>query len=123
MAEKYETRPFKYVNNKDYRFYEASVNGKYLFEEFLNGLKDAKNDLRKMNAIYAYMDNFGCILLPKTKFRFVGDKKHPNLYEFKKNDIRVYVVMRKPSVFVVLGGYKGTQVPDIKRIKNLFGDF
>lgn len=29
MAEKYETRPFEYVNNKDCRFYEASVNGKF----------------------------------------------------------------------------------------------
>ena len=37
MAEKYETRPFEYVNNKDCRFYEASVNGKYLYQEFLLG--------------------------------------------------------------------------------------
>lgn len=51
MAEKYETRPFEYVNNKDCRFYEASVNGKYLYQEFLIGLKDKKNDLRKLNSI------------------------------------------------------------------------
>ena len=81
MAEKYETRPFEYVNNKDCRFYEASVNGKYLYQEFLIGLKD------------------------------------------KKNDIRVYVIMRKPNVFVVLGGYKGEQNSVIKRIKKLFNDF
>lgn len=81
MAEKNETRPFEYVNNKDCRFYEASVNGKYLYQEFLIGLKD------------------------------------------KKNDIRVYVIMRKPNVFVVLGGYKGEQNSDIKRIKKLFNDF
>lgn len=81
MAEKYEIRPFEYVNNKDCRFYEASVNGKYLYQEFLLGLKD------------------------------------------KKNDIRVYVIMRKPNVFVVLGGYKGEQNSDIKRIKKLFNDF
>lgn len=81
MAEKYETRPFEYVNNKNCRFYEASVNGKYLYQEFLIGLKD------------------------------------------KKNDIRVYVIMRKPNVFVVLGGYKGEQNSDIKRIKKLFNDF
>ena len=81
MAEKYETRPFVYVNIIDCRFYEASVNGKYLYQEFLIGLKD------------------------------------------KKNDIRVYVIMRKPNVFVVLGGYKGEQNSDIKRIKKLFNDF
>lgn len=72
MAEKYETRPFEYVNNKDCRFYEASVNGKYLYQEFLLGLKDKKNDLRKLNSIYAYMDQFGALLLPKTKFRYIG---------------------------------------------------
>ena len=33
---------------------------------------------------------------------YIGDKQHPDLYEFKKNDIRVYVIMRKPNVFVVL---------------------
>lgn len=81
MAEKYETRPFEYVNNKNCRFYEASVNGKYLYQEFLLGLKD------------------------------------------KKNDIRVYVIMRKPNVFVVLGGYKGEQNSDIKRIKKLVNGF
>lgn len=123
MAEKYETRPFEYVNNKDCRFYEASVNGKYLYQEFLLGLKDKKNDLRKLNSIYAYMDKFGALLLPKTKFRYIGDKQHPDLYEFKKNDIRVYVIMRKPNVFVVLGGYKGEQNSGIKRIKKLFNDF
>ena len=116
MAEKYETRPFEYVNNKDCRFYESSVNGKYLYQEFLLGLKYKKNDLRKL-------DQFGALLLPKTKFRYIGDKQHPDLYEFKKNDIRVYVIMRKPNVFVVLGGYKGEQNSDIKRIKKLFNDF
>lgn len=48
MAEKYETRPFEYVNNKNCRFYEASVNGKYLYQEFLLGLKDKKNDIRSL---------------------------------------------------------------------------
>ena len=31
--------------------------------------------------------------------------------------------MRKSNVFVVLGGYKGEQNSDIKRIKKLFNDF
>ena len=73
MAEKYETRPFEYVNNKDCRFYEAPVNGKYLYQEFLIGLKD------------------------------------------KKNDIRVYVIMRKPNIFVAI---KVNKTPILNELRN-----
>ena len=75
MAEKYETRPFEYVNNKDCRFYEASVNGKYLYQEFLIGLKD------------------------------------------KKNDIRVYVIMRKPNV-LLWEAIKVNKTPILNELRN-----
>lgn len=124
MVNNYEIRPFEIINNKTYRFYETSVNGRYLFEEFCDGLKDEVRDKKKLANIYAYMDMLGPqIMLPKTKFRFIGDKKMPNLFEFKKDDIRVYVIKQAPSVYIVLGGYKGRQDLDIERVKNLFKDF
>lgn len=124
MANKYKIRPFETINNKTYQFYEASVNGKFLFEEFCKGLKDAARDKKKLSSIYAYMDMLGPqVMLPKTKFRCIGDKTLPNLFEFKKGDIRVYVIKQKPSVYIVLGGYKGRQDLDIERVKNLFKDF
>lgn len=45
------------------------------------------------------------------------------VYEFKKDALRVYAIMQEPNVFVIWGGYKTKQPNDIKRlnqyIKNL----
>ena len=124
MAERYQVRKFEPVNNLCCRFLEASVDGKFLFQEFLGKLKDNRKDTKKLMAIYAYMDSFGPDnLLPKTKFRQIEGVKCKDLYEFKKNDIRIYVIFRKPRVFVILGAYKGTQKQDFKNIDRLFGDF
>ncbi len=124
MAEKYQTRKFEPVNNKYYQFYEVSVDGKYHFQEFINSLKDERKDLKKLYAIYGYMDSFSPHnLLPKEKFRSVECKKCKNVYEFKKNDIRVYVIFERPNVFIILGAYKATQKLDTKRIDRLFNGF
>ena len=48
MAERYQVRDFKLVNNQCYHFLEVSVDGKYLFQEFINNLKDKKNDVKKV---------------------------------------------------------------------------
>ena len=124
MAEKYQVRKFEPVNNSSYQFFEVSVNGKFQFQEFVNNLKDEQRDLKKLNAIYGYMDSLSpSNLLPKTKFRSIKCKKCKNVYEFKKNDIRVYVIFEKPNVFVVLGAYKSTQKQDTKNIDKLFDGF
>ena len=44
MAEKYETRPFEYVNNKDCRFYE--------------GKQSLRAVLRTLIKIYTFAPNF-----------------------------------------------------------------
>lgn len=122
MANKYELRKFEPVNNKTYQFQDVSVNGKYLFQEFLENLKDQR-DIKKLINIYSYMDMLSASMLPKSKFRHIEGLKRNDVYEFKKDDIRVYVIMQRPSVFVVLGAYKGTQNKDIKRIDKLFDGF
>ena len=124
MAEKYQVRKFEPVNNSSYQFFEVSINGKSQFQEFVNNLKDEQRDLKKLNAIYGYMDSLSSSnFLPKTKFRRIECKKCKNVYEFKKNDIRVYVIFEKPNVFVVLGAYKSTQKQDTKNIDKLFDGF
>lgn len=49
--------------------------------------------------------------------------KRDDVYEFKKDDIRIYVIKKYPSIFVILGAYKGTQDKNISRINKLFGGF
>ena len=114
MAEKYQVRKFEPVNNSSYQFFEVAVNGKFQFQEFVDNLKDEQRDLKKLNAIYGYMDS----LSPSIKC-----KKCKNVYEFKKNDIRVYVILERPDVFVILGAYKSNQDLDIKKIDKLFNGF
>ena len=124
MAEKYQVRKFEPVNNSSYQFFEVAVNGKFQFQEFVDNLKDEQRDLKKLNAIYGYMDSLSSSnLLPKTKFRHIECKKCKNVYEFKKNDIRVYVILERPDVFVILGAYKSNQDLDIKKIDKLFNGF
>lgn len=122
MANKYETRRFEPVNNAEYDFYEVSVNGKYLCQRFLDEIKEER-DKKKLFKIYAYMDSFSSNFLPSSKFRQIKGLRRKDVYEFKNKDIRVYVLMKKPNIFVILGGYKGTQDKDINRIDNLFNDF
>lgn len=122
MANNYTISRFEPVNNKEYNFYEVSVNGKCLYQEFVKGL--STRDLKKLINIYAYMD---CLspsnLLPSSKFRQIKGLRRNDVYEFKKNDIRIYVIKKKPDIYVVLGGYKGSQDKDINRIDKLFNDF
>lgn len=124
MANEYNVRPFKIVNNKTCRFYEASVNGKYLYEKFCANLKNESVDMKKVNSIIAYMDFFSFDnKLPSTIFNHIQNSSIPNLYEFKKKDIRIYVILKEPSVFIVLGGYKGRQKQDIDQVARLFKNF
>ena len=122
MANNYTISRFEPVSNKEYNFYEVSVNGKCLYQEFVKGL--STRDLKKLINIYAYMD---CLspsnLLPSSKFRQIKGLRRNDVYEFKKNDIRIYVIKKRPDIYVVLGGYKGSQDKDINRIDKLFNDF
>lgn len=45
------------------------------------------------------------------------------LRKLGKNDIRVYVILERPDVFVILGAYKSNQDLDIKKIDKLFNGF
>lgn len=124
MANKYEEKIFEPINNKTYEFREVSVNGRFLFQEFIDNLKDPPKDMKKIMQIYAYMNEFSpSTLLPKTKFRQIKGVKRDDVYEFKKDDIRIYVIKRYPSIFIILGAYKGTQDKSINRIDKLFGGF
>lgn len=124
MANKYEEKIFEPINNKTYEFREVSVNGRFLFQEFIDNLKDTPKDMKKIMQIYAYMNEFSpSNLLPKTKFRQIKGVKRDDVYEFKKDDIRIYVIKRYPSIFIILGAYKGTQDKSINRIDKLFGGF
>lgn len=49
------------------------------------------------------------IRLPRTKFNHIDDNHRSDIFEFKKDRLRVYVIKQKPNVFIVIGGFKGNQ--------------
>lgn len=113
--------PFELVVNRTFSFFKLLVNGKSLFDEFTKDIKNIKDE-KALSGIIALMDNFGSCLLPNTKFRKIQGTKRDDLFEFKKNNIRVYVLKKEPSIFVVLGGYKTKQKSDIARMDKILSD-
>ena len=63
------------------------------------------------------------IRLPKTKLNHIESNDRTDIFEFKKDRLRVYVLKQKPNVFIVIGGYKATQKKDISVLKSRIKDF
>lgn len=121
---RYEISPYENVNNPQYKFYKLYINGVCRFDEFIEGMEHNINDKKQFRSIIAYMD---CLTdqnhLPSSKFNHINDSNRDDLYEFKKDKIRVYVIKQKPNCFIVIGGYKSTQKKDIPILKSIIKDF
>lgn len=113
----YKTIETEIVRNKNnVQFYELELDGKRLFSEFHENLIDA-NDKKKFIAVIALMDNFSFNQkLPDKLFKQIKSIGRKDVYEFKKANLRVYVIMQKPNMFIILGGYKTNQQKDIEKI-------
>lgn len=70
------------------------------------------------------MNNFSQNLLRSGMFNHIHGKKkdRDDVYEFKKGRLRVYVILQKPNVFLLLGGFKVDQkridIPKVFRLYN-----
>jgi putative component of toxin-antitoxin plasmid stabilization module len=113
----YRTLETEIIHNiHNVQFYELELDGKRLFSEFHENLIDA-NDKKKFIAVIALMDNFSFNQkLPDKLFKQIKSIGRKDVYEFKKANLRVYVIMQKPNMFIILGGYKTNQQKDIEKI-------
>lgn len=84
-------------------------------------MEDIEKDtrLRKwFGSIIAYMEFFSDRnLLKKDKFRQIKDAGRDDIFEFKKESLRVYVLKKKPNMYIILGGLKNNQTKDISLLK------
>ena len=120
----YKTVKYDDVNNPQYSFYKLIIDGVCHFDEFLQGIDKNSADRKVYNAIIRYMDSItDQIRLPRTKFRQIEDSGRSDLFEFKKDRIRIYVIKQRPNFFIVIGGFKSSQTKDIKKFKVLIKDF
>ncbi len=120
----YEVKIYEGVNNPQYVFYKLYIDGKCLFDEFLENIEKNKADKKLYRYIVAYMDALtDQNRFPSSKFNHIEDTSRYDIYEFKKDRIRVYVLKQKPNCFIVLGGFKATQKKDINILKSIIKDF
>lgn len=115
------------VNNPNCQFYKLLIDDECLFDEFVKQVEKVKADKSSFAGIIALMDNYSPYqLMPRTKFRQIeaaNKSERHDLYEFKKNNLRVYVILQCPNVYVAMGGYKATQEKDIRKLKKNTLDF
>lgn len=124
LEDEYSFEDFEVVRNRNkYTFKKVYKNGKSFFDEFVDGLTQAP-DKAALASIYNLMENFDKDKkLPYSLFHPVkkNDKKdRDDVYEFKKNKVRVYVVLGEDNVIILLGGFKSTQDKDIKKVYRHF---
>ncbi|MBF1558163.1 MAG: hypothetical protein HXO13_02230 [Prevotella salivae] len=121
---KFETELFDLINNENgFVFYKLLINGKSMFDYFVGRIRASSPEERHLKKIYAYMDSFSKELMPKTKFRNIKCAERKDIFEFKSKNVRVYVIIQEPSVYVVAGGLKASQDKDIKRIVQQIKEF
>lgn len=77
-----------------------------------------------MDSIHAIMDRFGPQLERSTFVNHIrgGKEDRNDVYEFKKGNIRVYFILQKPDVLILLGGYKNSQDSDTAYIFRHFNN-
>lgn len=120
----YSTKLFDLTNNPNYTYYRLFVDGKCEFDDFLQEVNKNVADKKNMNAIIAYMDSLSAQLLPSIIYNHIESGERHDLYEFKKKDLRIYVIDQRPNIYIVMGGYKSTQKKkDIPRLIRKTKDF
>ena len=120
----YEEIPCELIGNKEYKFYELRINGENLFRKFQEQISPGSNDDKSFKGVLALMEMISpSIRLPKTKFRHIKGCKRKDIFEFKKGNIRIYVIKQEPILYIILAGYKNKQSGDIKNIDHLTKGF
>lgn len=121
IMDEFSKKSMDYVRNPRYHFYEILINGKSPYKEFTESLNQ-KKDKKAIEALHAIMDRFGDTLLNSTIVNHISGGKYDrkDVYEFKKNNIRIYFILQRPDVMILLGGFKVNQVNDIATIFRKF---
>lgn len=120
---KIEIKKYDIIQNKQYNYHKLYVDGKCRFDDFANDVTGREES--SLKSIYTMMEMYSSEMsFPKTKFnRIKGIKvdgnELTNIFEFKKDNIRVYLIKHKPNMYIILGGIKTKQKSDIKKINQL----
>lgn len=100
-------------------FYKLCNNGTFQIDEFEQKLTNRES--KSFRSIISYMDIMAenDRLLPDTIFKKIKGIDSHKVYEYRKDNIRVYVLKQAPHVIVILGGYKTKQTKNIKQVTRI----
>ncbi len=101
-------------------FKKLIIDGDCQYDEFCEQLKLEGNLNKQLVGILNNMNQVSNLKrLPKHKFRDITPKKElVKEYEFKKGDLRFYVI-KEDGHIVVLGGKKNTQKEDLGQFRSI----
>lgn len=122
----FRTEIFELVNNNEYNFYKLYIDDVSHFDEFCKKIETFYREKKSLESIIALMDSFSAsLLLPKKKFRQINGIKRQDVFEFKKDNVRVYVIKddTNKEFYVVMGGLKKEQDADLKRLQTRIKGF
>ena len=100
-------------------FYKLRVDGVCQFDEFLEEVYRVDVTRKRMASIIRRMEWFGNKPMPDGTFGYIEGIDSKDIFEFRKDNIRVYVKVIKPNVYIILGGYKNDQKKDIQKVKRI----
>lgn len=121
-----EKKPFEDIHNPKYTFYKLVFDGKCQFDKFCEEVKVVAKDNKSFAKMVARMEAYDrAQLLPRTKFNSIHGTGCENVFEFKEDILRVYVVIEYclQEVYIALGGKKAEQEKSIKKLSDLLSDF
>ena len=122
----FTTQPFDLVNNVQYTFHKLYIDGECQIDSFLDAIETGGSKTEK-NALARIIGNMSIISdsirLSDKKFRHIEEIGRKDVFEFKHETLRIYVIMQRPDMFVVFGGFKKNQKKDIKNLARKISGF
>lgn len=107
-------------------FYKLTVDGVCLLDDFENDIKSNPPYYKEFKKILSRME---CVAngqsLPGTQFKPINSRElhHVREYEFKSEHLRIYAIKSEGGKTIVCGGFKNTQLSDIRRFQSLKTQF
>ena len=118
MAANFKTEIFDLIKNVNgYTYYKLFIGKTCQFDKFWESIKRIPRDEKSLHSIFSLMEMYGAQPLPPTKFKQIKGINRSDIFEFKKDKIRVYVIKQEPCIYIVMAGYKKDQQNDIKTLK------
>lgn len=120
----FKTERFDLVQNNQYNFYKLYVDGVCQFDTFMSEIESNKRYMDWFGYIIRFMEAISDqFILKEHQFRHIESNDRNDIFEFKKELLRVYIVKQKPNIYIIFGGFKANQSNDIKKVKKLVNEF